>query len=302
MSNAFSRIFPGKYNNDDDGGSTFNIDRATDYITESAEENYTGHCAQHVREALQVGGGMDMTGHPENAKDYGLFLESKGFKSLPELFINFPKKGDIVVIQPTSSDNPAGHIAMYNGSDWVSDTIQKNFSAGKKGPFTLYSPRITSTPLQYHLIYLTTRTSKYINCYDSRGILSAQDNFCSNQQISYEIFWISQYTGDSEIHHGDKIIIMTRSWYPINCYNSRGEIRAHDNLCLNPEISDEIFTIYKLNGNNGEIISNEDKIYFQTRYGYYFNCYDSRGKLSAQSNFCLEPSISDELFTIHFFR
>ena len=38
-----------------------------------------------------------------------------------------PEKGDIVVIQPVSNDAGPGHIAMYDGSQWISDHKQKSF-------------------------------------------------------------------------------------------------------------------------------------------------------------------------------
>jgi hypothetical protein len=43
----------------------------------------------------------------------------------------FPfQQGDIVVIQPTKHGNPAGHIAGYDGKDWISDFVQRGFWPG----------------------------------------------------------------------------------------------------------------------------------------------------------------------------
>jgi len=36
-------------------------------------------------------------------------------------------KGDIVVIQPMAKGNTSGHIAGYDGKDWISDFIQLGF-------------------------------------------------------------------------------------------------------------------------------------------------------------------------------
>lgn len=37
---------------------------------------------------------------------------------------------------------------------------------------------------------------------------------------------------------------------------------------------------------------------FQTRIGYYLNCYDSKGKCQAQPTYSDNPSVSDEIFRL----
>lgn len=90
-------------------------------------------CAKYVRWALEAGG-MKTWGtakidqRPNSAKDYGPFLLHKGFKEVPKG--NY-QKGDISVIQNLSAAKPHGHIAMWNGENWVSDFVQNTLYPGQ---------------------------------------------------------------------------------------------------------------------------------------------------------------------------
>ena len=83
-----------------------------------------GKCATYVRLALEAGG-IDTSGHPVNAKDYGPHLTKWGFHEISRTNYK-PQIGDIRVWQNYEGGNPAGHIDMYNGKDWVSDFIKPN--------------------------------------------------------------------------------------------------------------------------------------------------------------------------------
>jgi len=71
---------------------------------------------------------LDTTGRPAVAYKYNEFLPKLGFipileskytgNKLPDNYT--PQKGDIVVIG-ANKNHKAGHIAMYNGSQWISD-------------------------------------------------------------------------------------------------------------------------------------------------------------------------------------
>lgn len=118
--------------------SAFNIDAAVEYLNKHAKNISGGMCARAVRQALEQGG-LDTTGRPSSAYLYNNFLPKLGFKpilesgytgnSLPKDYT--PQKGDIVVIG-ANSKHKHGHIAMYNGSQWISDFKQKTFH-GLKG-------------------------------------------------------------------------------------------------------------------------------------------------------------------------
>ena len=46
----------------------------------------------------------------------------EGFKKV-EAADYIPQKGDVIVLQPPEGEE-AGHIEMYNGTNWVSDFVQ----------------------------------------------------------------------------------------------------------------------------------------------------------------------------------
>ena len=108
--------------------SVYSVDKAVKYLNSNASPKSTGYCAKSVRLAINAGG-IDINPHPISAKDYGASLEKSGFESV--LTTNYdPVKGDISVIQPYTNGSPHGHIAMYNGEQWVSDFMQRDMWGG----------------------------------------------------------------------------------------------------------------------------------------------------------------------------
>ena len=89
-------------------------------------------CAKHVRWAIEAGYGdaNSTAGHPVPAKDYHNkgFLSRIGFYRVTSFKNNeiatsgyAPVKGDIAVYErPNNPPNEAGHICMYDGSNWYS--------------------------------------------------------------------------------------------------------------------------------------------------------------------------------------
>ena len=103
----------------------FNVDQAVNTLNLNARDNSVGRCARYVRIALEAGG-IDTTGRPVSARDYGPHLERWGFRRIETA--NYVA-GDIVVMQaPPGSVH--GHIQMHNGSQWVSDFRQSGFWPG----------------------------------------------------------------------------------------------------------------------------------------------------------------------------
>jgi hypothetical protein len=111
-----------------------------------------GKCAAHVRKAINAGGGR-VVGVP-SAKDFGPQLTDAGFSEIARAdqgqvnsYANDAsrwKKGDVVVIQafPGVSD---GHMAMYDGTHWVSDFVQRDMWGGPSArnnlpAFKVYRP------------------------------------------------------------------------------------------------------------------------------------------------------------------
>lgn len=124
------------------------MDKAIKHAIENAQPASEGKCARYVREALEAGG-ADLRMHPVSAKDYGRTLLGLAFKEcfywtgsvgLPvdglqcqivnQCYEYVPVKDDIIVIQPYTEDQPHGHIAIYTGTQWVSDFIQRDMWAG----------------------------------------------------------------------------------------------------------------------------------------------------------------------------
>lgn len=111
--------------------SGFNIDSAVNYLTAHAHRSTTGYCAKYVRQALEAGG-INTKDHPNSAADYVGYMPKFGFNllfkgygdKLPKDYT--PQKGDIVVIGRVGK-HKHGHIAMYNGEQWISDFKQKSF-------------------------------------------------------------------------------------------------------------------------------------------------------------------------------
>lgn len=106
----------------------FDTAAAVKYLDEHVAEGSTLHCARYVRLALEAGG-IDTSGAPLSAKDYAPFLVTRGFaavKGTGEDAI----AGDVAVIQPYKGGSPHGHIAMYDGEDWVSDFVQTDMWGG----------------------------------------------------------------------------------------------------------------------------------------------------------------------------
>ena len=120
-------------------------------INDDAAEDYTGstgECATYVGDAIRDAGiPLAHIGGKGYAADMGPSLSAVGFKAVPNDSTLQP--GDVAVIQPyPGQDPPAGHAAMWNGSQWVSDYKQagptplspypNNDYRQSKPPYTIY--------------------------------------------------------------------------------------------------------------------------------------------------------------------
>jgi len=109
----------------------YDTDKFAAYLRTHAGKHSQSKCAKFIRRALEEGG-ADTKGHPGVAREYGPTLIRNGFHAItvdkPETFGFL--KGDIVVMEPTKHGNQAGHIAAYDGRDWVSDFVQHGFWPG----------------------------------------------------------------------------------------------------------------------------------------------------------------------------
>lgn len=111
---------------------SLNIEKFTAHLRENAQPGFgTGLCATFVRQALEAAG-ADIPSHPALAKAWGPTLLRIGFHTIkvekPDIF-HF-MTGDVMVMEPYKNGNPASHIAGFDGRNWISDFIQRDFWGG----------------------------------------------------------------------------------------------------------------------------------------------------------------------------
>ncbi len=112
---------------------------AANHVRLHAQIHSTNNCAMYVRKAIEAGG--ITISRTNSAKDYGYSLRQAGFVEVNDG--GAPRAGDVVVIQAIPG-HPHGHMAMYDGSHWVSDFVQNyGFYPGSayrtaKPPYQIY--------------------------------------------------------------------------------------------------------------------------------------------------------------------
>lgn len=136
------------------GGSSKLTNRSAPVVaakraSRSARSRSAGLCAKYVRIALQAAG-YKFTPNP-SAYQYATrgTLAKAGFAKISNNAK--PQVGDVVVIS-RSRKHPHGHIAIYDGRNWVSDFRQK-----RKSPYREYYS------------YTTWRDARYLNDASNRG-------------------------------------------------------------------------------------------------------------------------------------
>jgi hypothetical protein len=110
--------------------STWDIAKAVETLrTRAAElQKQSGmafgnrRCAEYVCIAIEKGGLTLQRPASALAKDYGPSLVAAGFIKLGKVTTGFIT-GDVVVIDRCTGAN-AGHMAMFDGQDWISDFRQ----------------------------------------------------------------------------------------------------------------------------------------------------------------------------------
>jgi hypothetical protein len=111
------------------------LKKFTKHLYDAADKRMhsQGRCGEFVRKALQAGGANFHGSYPATGKEFGPSLEMLGFHQItvenPDKFSVI--KGDVMVMQPHTGST-AGHVAGYDGKEWVSDFVQRDFWAGKQ--------------------------------------------------------------------------------------------------------------------------------------------------------------------------
>ena len=104
----------------------YDIEKAVEHLNKQAKNKSESNCALFVRQAINAGGIFGLRGHAMtyyNEKK----LEIAGFTKIGDDINSIElKKGDIVAFAAVKG-HKHGHIAMWNGKQWVSDFKQKSF-------------------------------------------------------------------------------------------------------------------------------------------------------------------------------
>jgi hypothetical protein len=129
-------------------GSDLDKNKVADYMDSNAKgtDAYGQQCARVCHAALYAGGPRSMEDRPSPAKENGPWLVKHGAKVVvqgdtakqPEGYT--PQKGDVAVFQGGQNRNKSGHMQIYDGRQWVSDTHQTTFSPRRnyEGGVTVY--------------------------------------------------------------------------------------------------------------------------------------------------------------------
>ena len=123
---------------------SFDVERAAKHLTDNGQEKSTHCCAWYTMRALQAGGCPAII---LPAQWYRYFMLLVQFEEIPQDGY-VPQKGDVVVFErPTWRDCKQvshwwGHIAMYNGDQWISDFKQQKMNPYKKPvPYRIFRYR-----------------------------------------------------------------------------------------------------------------------------------------------------------------
>ncbi len=106
----------------------YSNDKTVDFIVSHAEPKSKCSCAGYVMRGMWHGGcPVSLVVLP--AYGYARVLPQMGFKEVPTQ--NYvPRKGDISVL-PRNKNHVFGHIAVYDGKQWVSDFKQSQMLCSK---------------------------------------------------------------------------------------------------------------------------------------------------------------------------
>ena len=115
------------------------INKFTNFLQGISSYSSSQKCAKSIRLALESAGARFQS-HPVAAADWGNTLMKIGYRQINPKF-DAPKEGDIYIIDRTGK-HVYGHIAGFNGTQWVSDFKQKSYDVyNEKGlTYKYYRP------------------------------------------------------------------------------------------------------------------------------------------------------------------
>ena len=120
-------------------GQRIDINKFTNFLQGISSYSSSQKCAKSIRLALESAGARFQS-HPVAAADWGNTLMKIGYRQINPKF-DAPKEGDIYIIDRTGK-HVYGHIAGFNGTQWVSDFKQKSYDVyNEKGlTYKYYRP------------------------------------------------------------------------------------------------------------------------------------------------------------------
>lgn len=101
---------------------------AAQYATEHANKKSVSLCAYYIRKSIEAGGCPTFL-HPQAACEYPDFLLCLDFSEISST--DSIEIGDIVIFKAVAN-HPYGHIAIWNGTQWISDFRQRNIIVAKE--------------------------------------------------------------------------------------------------------------------------------------------------------------------------
>ena len=128
----------------------WNVDKAIQHLRAKAGPPYgVGKCATFVREAIEAGGATISRLGSGSAKDYGPRLIQAGFVAQAGAGTPY-RKGDVAVIDGFTKlagdgikkDHVDGHLAMYDGTDWISDFKQSGATPYPGSDYEAAKPKV----------------------------------------------------------------------------------------------------------------------------------------------------------------
>ena len=128
----------------DSRGRAIDVQKALDHINHAAGKHSQGRCARFVNDAIVAGGATNYA--RGNAYQTGQSMLAAGFRDVTGSATSprdvVPEPGDVVVFDRRNG-HPYGHVAMWNGYEWVSDFHQTDIIVNKayeSGAFHVYRP------------------------------------------------------------------------------------------------------------------------------------------------------------------
>lgn len=203
----------------------FDADKAAKYVNTHKEGSTIHRCAHYVVNAItnSAGGGQPM-GRAEDAKNNGPYLEAAGFKEVasgpnplgtgddkfPSGYT--PQKGDVAVIQPYKGGNQSGHMAMYDGQNWISDFQQRGMYSGptyraKAPPYKIYRHKDAKSASASGVQGITKNGSQLAFGDDHKVYLGPEQRHLSHRQATL--------VGGGLVTQGSASVVVGRPQYAV---------------------------------------------------------------------------------------